>query len=210
MRGTFTLAAVLGFCLAVGCGESRPSAPGNDIMQWAADPTNDLIVTKEIGDVRLTVHYLPADALAARDIQAFGETLPARRDSIVSGYRAMAAFRLTVAPSDALGGGDLLMQGATNYGELVGRVETANFDLASQLTLDTGEGEVQPAFVILDNDYGMGSKRVFTIGFELGPDWMKRVRTIDLRYVDPLFETGINHFTFAVEKIADAPTLTYE
>src|SRR5688572_592089 len=69
----------------------------HDAHQWINDPGQGLIKTKTVGDIKLTVKYLPPNYLAHKEAVDIGIVSPSTVDSLYRDYQNSDAFLLTIA-----------------------------------------------------------------------------------------------------------------
>lgn len=196
---------LLGLLLALGgLPACRPAATTEaQFYAWLHNPENGLVQTREIGDLHLSVKYLPAELLACRELRG-GAPTPGQADSLRRRYGRSHAFLLTVKPRTAGRGDDVMYHGVGSYAAYKERVMELNFNLARYVSLKDGEKELKPLLHTLENTYGATEGRSLYVVFEnAGADGAD----LDFVFSDRVFSTGISHFRFRKSDLADTPPI---
>ncbi len=199
MRNIF-IGLLLTACGLPACGPGPKTETA--FYAWLHDPGNGLVQTRQIGDLQLSVKYLPAELLAYREGK--GAT-PQRVDSLRNRYRQSHAFLLTLKPVGSVAGGsDVMYRGVGNYQAYKQRVMDLNFNLDRYVRLRDGEKEVKPLLHTLENTYGATEGRSLYLVFENaaagGTD-------LDFVFSDEILGTGISHFRFRKSDLENVPSI---
>ncbi len=194
---------LIGLLLAI-CGlpACRPATTEAGFYQWLHDPANGLVQTRQIGGLQLSVKYLPAELLAHRELG--GAASPRQADSLRNRYRRSHTFLLTVKPSTAGRGEDVMYHGLNSYQAYKQRVMELNFNLAEYVRLQDGERELKPLLHTLENTYGTTEGRSLYLVFENAANGGA---ALDFVFADEVFGTGISHFRFRKSDLAQIPAI---
>jgi hypothetical protein len=201
MRNFFI--GLLAVCLLPAC-QPGPKTEAA-FYAWLHDPGNGLVQTRQIGDLQLSVKYLPAELLAYREGKGAGYS-PQRADSLRGRYRQSHAFLLTFKPVGSVAGGDVMYRGVGSYGAYKQRVMDLNFNLDRYVSLRDGEKEVKPLLHTLENTYGATEGRSLYLVFE---NAAAGGSTLDFVFSDEILGTGISHFRFRKSDLENVPSLAY-
>lgn len=196
MNKRLAILTVLFLAGPIGC-QQKAALDIDDYRHWLLDPSNGLTQTQTVGDIKLVVTLLPQEYRAYQDREDNPHESNGNVAEIIQRYDHSVAFLVTISPETESDQGDVLKRGVMNYGEFAERTYSANFNMAEHLTLNANGNEYTPVLVTMDNDYGMGSARRFTVIFvdENDPDSFEGAKTMDFRFLDELFGTGVTHFT---------------
>jgi len=171
---------------------------------WLHDPGNGLVQTRRIGDLHISVKYLPAELLAYRELK--GGAPPGRADSLRNRYRRSHAFLLTLKPVGYDSGGDVMYRGVGSYAAYKRRVMDLNFNLDRYVSLRDGEKEVKPLLYTLENTYGATEGRSLYLVFE---NAAAGGSALDFVFSDEILGTGISHFRFCKSDLENVPSIAY-
>ena len=202
MRNFFT-GLLLAVCLLPAC-QPVPKTEA-EYYRWLHDPENGLVQTRQIGDLQLSVKYLPAELLACRELKGVSPT-PRQVDSVRNRYGQSRAFLLTVKPRTAGRGEDVMYRGVGGYQDYKERVMELNFNLGRYVSLKDGEKEVKPLLHTLENTYGTTEGRSLYLVFE---NVASDAPALDFVFSDEVFGTGISHFRFRKSDLEQAPPILY-
>lgn len=205
MRNLFT-GLLLALCGLTAC---RPGPKTEAAFYaWLHDPDNGLVQTRQIGDLHISVKYLPAELLAYRELK--GGAPSRQADSLRNRYRRSHAFLLTLKPvgydSGGDPGGDVMYRGVGNYAAYKKRVMDLNFNLDRYVRLRDGKKELKPLLHTLENTYGATEGRSLYLVFE---NAAAGGSALDFVFSDEILGTGISHFRFRKSDLENVPSLPY-
>lgn len=174
---------------------------------WMKDPEQGLCQTRTVNDLRITMQYLPPELLMYRE-QLDGEDI--RSPDLERGrdlYKSNLMFLMTIAPIDpGMQGQDVMMHGVSSEQELFERQATMNFDMGQHLSLRTAHGEAPPVLAHFENSYGLKKERKIMLAFtsRINKEQVLDTDTLDVAFVDKMFDTGIHHFMFETKSLKAA------
>jgi len=180
-----------------------------EYYEWMNDPEHGLVRIREIGDVRLTVKYLPSDYLAWLYVQSEGRSDRTFRDSMNAVYRNSLGFLLTLSPVAPEGTGrDIMLSGVSSYQEYVSKFMVMNFRIPELVKLHADGYESSPVLANSENSYGLTTKRDVMLIFPDNPKiW--RSQSLTISFDDRIMETGISRFTFNCKQLQSIPLIRY-
>jgi hypothetical protein len=200
MRNIFI--GLLAVCLLPACQPGTKTETA--FYQWLHDPSNGLVQTRQIGDLQLSVKYLPAELLAYREHRGTDYS-PQQTDSLRNRYRQSHAFLLTIKPIGPVSEGkDVMYRGVGSYGAYKRRVMDLNFNLDQYVRLKDGAKEVKPLLHTLENTYGATEGRSLYLVFE---NAAASGTTLDFVFSDEILGTGISHFRFRKSDLENVPQI---
>jgi hypothetical protein len=191
------------FCLVFALACSKKPQTLADYYAYVNDHGNGLVKTKSTEDIRFTVKYLPHQLLALQN----GDSIPSAKKSALSNANSLT-FIMDLSPADKGESTDLLYTGVRDYKQYKERILDLNFSLQPMIWLELPGRRVHPALCFLENTYGLSTGKKVWITFsleELGQS--KEGKDLDLVFHDQVFSTGMNHFVFTKESIAEVSGL---
>ncbi len=198
----FFIGLLVALCGLPACGPGPKTEAA--FYGWLHDPDNGLVQTRQIGDLQLTVKYLPAELLAYREGK---DATPRQLDSLRNRYHQSHAFLLTLKPIGSVsGGGDVMYRGVGNYQAYKRRVMDLNFNLDRYVRLRDSEKEVKPLLHTLENTYGATEGRSLYLVFE---NAAAGGSALDFVFSDEILGTGISHFRFRKSDLENVPSIAY-
>lgn len=191
--------------LAVSCTKDTPGT-AQDYYRWLDDEQNGCVKTQRVNGVKVSVKYLPVEAVIAREL---GEQFNRKAaDSLRRLYANTLTLLMTFAPDESVGAkGDIVFKGVSGKQEYTERMMTMNFGLQEQIRLQAGGKQWRPALTGLENTYSLGSSRSLVLAFPVPDDEREKIFRSDwiLSYDDILYEMGILHFSFDHQQINAIP-----
>ncbi len=170
-------------------------------QRWLAEKGNPCKVSRQVGDMVISMKYLPPEFLALKDQEASGGRLS--YDSLFSNYKHSVAFLMSFESSHGQDGEDVMYKDLRSYKEYLERNMTLNFDLESRVQLKGDFGSCYPVLSSMENTYGLSKGRdVYLVFSSQEKDYdLYRQNQWDLVYEDDVYQTGILHFTFNYPEI---------
>jgi hypothetical protein len=199
-RALLFLAASL---ILAACGKEGPKDL-TEYYRWVNDPEHGLIRHHEVNGITLTMKYMPPSYLAHQYVAATPGITQAQKDSVMQSYRNSLCFLLTIGVGDSTG--DIMTRGIGSYEEFSQRAMRLNFEMQNYVTLRAGEKDYRPALAIMENTYGMTPKRDVVLVFADDAS-LRAADTLDVRFNDTIFETGISHYEFLRKDMAEVQDL---
>jgi hypothetical protein len=186
---------IVTLCLLAAC---KPSSihTTREYQSWLNQSENQCKVSKKVGDMLISVKYLPVNFLALKEYEQSDKKLS--YDSLLNVYRHSVTFIMTFETTKKQEGEDVMYKDLSNYKEYVERSLTLNFDLESKVQLKGNFGSCYPVLSSMENTYGLSKGRDVCLVFsskEAAYDLMEEPYW-DLVYEDDIYHTGILHFTF--------------
>jgi hypothetical protein len=195
-------------CLLLSLAGCRPQlATKAELYRWLHQPDHGLVKTRRANGLRLTAKYLPPELLALQDWERM--TNPGRKswDSLLAAYADSPAFLLTVEP-DGKGQDDVLFRDVDSYAAYKERALDLNFRADQYVHLQIGTQRHAPVLHTLENTYSSRPGRSIYVVFAPGAGGAAGGQDRwDLVLTDEWFGTGINHFTFSRNDMADIPQI---
>lgn len=204
-RAYLFLVLVVGSLAFSACGQGPETV--TEYESWMKDPEHGLCQTRTVNDLRITMQYLPPELLMYRE-QLDGEDMsssdPEKGQNL---YKSNLMFLMTIAPIDpGMQGQDVMMHGLASEQEFFERQATMNFDMSQHLSLRTAYGEAQPVLAHFENSYGLKKERRVMLAFtsQINEKQVLDTDTLDVSFVDKMFDTGIHHFIFETKSLKAA------
>ena len=194
---------------ASGCGRTGTSDMA-EYLQWVNDPAHGLVVSRTVGGLRITVKYLPPEYRVFRELQASRKVESPDAESRTKAERRNAqsvAVLFTIAPDSTAG----VSVGLIDPLAVAAQGAELNAALGEHLRIRADGHEYAPALSTLDNDGGIRSAITITAVFvdEGNPTRLVQARNYEVVFDDPMFGTGISHFSFSREKIDERVKLNF-
>ncbi len=198
------------FCCAVifSCCDNTRTV--KEYEAWINEPEQGLRKSRDIDGLEITLKYIPSELLVYKELQQEESKAPISKDSLRLQYKNSLTFLMTFTASDTSHQGrDVMMRDVASQQDLVGRMMTMNFDLGEMLSLSTPAGTIRPVLTHLEGSYGMRRERQMVLAFT---DMIEGKRvldadTIDIAFIDKVFDTGIHHFMFETSDLRSASEL---
>lgn len=191
--------------------------PGNktEYIKWLNTEENNLVKTKYINGLEISVKYMPPEYLAYLETKNQSSCNEKCRDSILATYKDAMTFLMSIGPDERKEiNNDIMFKNIGNYEEYKERVMTMNFEMDEFITLFAGNKEYKPILTNMENTYGLTKHRNIILVFAddekmKTENGLKESGEFDLVYEDELFELGINHFVFNKKDINNIPSFTF-
>jgi hypothetical protein len=174
------------------------------------DERHGVMVSRQIGDVRLKLQWLPPELLVYQDFRHDGPVCDKYwRDSVTNQYRRTLAFLLTVESVNSQE--DILWKNIATQEEFKNRVYQLNFRMNELVRLEANGQVYSPVLHVLENDYGFAHARKIHLVFADADDSQELSRTSQYKVVfeDELFMTGISQFVFERENMEEIPPINF-
>lgn len=205
------------FCLLIlfftSCSFFHKEMEWKEYMNYINDEDNGLVLKKYVNHLELTLKYLPADYLVARELKGDTSFTDKQRDSVLESYSHNLTFVLSINPDEREGESiiqDVLFFNLQNKEEYTKRMMYLNFDIKHNLKLyRDSTTEYSPAITNMENNYGLSKGRNITIVFTplKSKEEFKNSKTLTVEWDDEVFETGRHYFKFKTEDLFSVPSL---
>lgn len=199
------LVLVVGSLAFSACGQEPETVAEYEI--WMKDPEHGLSQTRTVNDLRITMQYLPPELLMHReqfDSEEKESSDPEKQQDL---YKDNLMFLMTIAPRDAgMQGQDVMIHGVASEQEFFERQMAMNFDVGQYVSLRTIHGEAPPVLAHFENSYELRKERKVMLAFtgRMNEKQVLDADTIDVTFVDKIFNTGIHHFVFEAKSLKAA------
>ena len=194
--------------LTLNCQQRSKVHTTEDIYEWIANPKNGLSKTRSVKDITINVKFLPkklwGKGTASDHSRAEKKTIDR---AVLINHKALA-FLLTITPHESkIANQDVLYYGVSNFAEYSDRVATLNFRMQNYLSLRLEQQEYIPLSAIFENTYELSKELKIQVIFTIDDLLTKlaTVSTIDLTFMDEIFNTGIHHFVFETQSVFNIP-----
>lgn len=167
-----------------------------DYSMYLNNEANGFKKSKKVGDMLISVKYLPVDFLALKDLDS--DKNKKKYDSLINSYKSSTTFLLSFQTIKGQSGEDVMTKGIENFEQYVERTMTLNFDLESKTKIVVNNKEYTPVLSSLENTYGLSKSRNVYLVFA-DPSLNKELANanrVDFVYSDDLYNVGILHFGF--------------
>ncbi|WP_232296778.1 hypothetical protein [Microscilla marina] len=184
------------------------------LYQWVHNDNHGLIKKKTVGQVRLSMKYLPPELLVSKELRG-QYTNRKMVDSLLAQYKTGRTFLLNLTLSgegDKASVQDILYKDAHSYGAYKQRVMEMNFNMAQYIRLKAGDKVMKPVIANMENTYSLTKGRNIYLVFagdEASQQALKKAKKLDITFTDQLFETGIHHFVFDTNDLDNIPQVSY-
>jgi hypothetical protein len=177
--------------------------------QWMDDERHGVVVTKQIGEVKLKLQWLPPELLVFQDFRNDGLLCDQhRRDSVTNQYNRTLAFLLTVESANSED--DILWKNIATQEEFKDRVHQLNFRMNEFIRLEANGHVYRPILHALENDYGLAHARKIHLVFAKTNDQeLDRTKQYKVVFEDELFSTGISQFVFECKNLDATPAINF-
>lgn len=202
MVGKCLFFVALSACLFQGCSPSTMHT-AKEYNAWLNNPENHCKVSKKVGNMVISMKYMPPQFLALKEYESTNRLL--NYDSLLSSYEHSVTFLMSFETKQGQEGEDVMYKDLASYKEYLERSMTLNFDMESKVQLQGSFGSCYPVLSSLENTYGLSKGRDVYLVFsskEKAYDLMKEAYW-DLVYQDDIYQTGILHFIFTPPVLKD-------
>lgn len=168
---------------------------------WINQPENTCKVSKKVGDMLVSVKYLPSSFLALKDYESSDHSVS--YEALLKSYMNSVTFIMSFETPQGQAGEDVMYKDLSSYKQYVERSMTLNFDLESKVILNAGTYQYAPVLSSLENTYGLSKGRDVYLVFtskEKEHDLLKEP-VLDFVYSDDIYNVGILHFTYNFQEI---------
>lgn len=174
-----------------------------DFYRWMNNPDNGLVQSKKVNDLRITVKYLPPQWLTYREEKSYQGGMEISNNE-QSSYQSSHVFLLTIQPDAE----DIMYHGVADYVAYKERIMALNFHLEEYVQLRIGERILKPVLHTLEDTYGVAPHRnVYIVFADEQSDSITSNQELDFVLADQIFNTGISHFVFSQQALAQAPAI---
>jgi hypothetical protein len=195
------------------CGRPE-SLPAADYEKWVVGEESGLIQRKKINGVEVIARYMPAELLAYREYRAFPQT---SFDSLKTSYHCGLSFQITLRADKQNGAyGNLMYFNLAGEQDLSERTHYLNFSVPEFIDLKYDGNTYKPVLANFEGYSALGNQLSFQVVFVF-PDYecgkFKPVTTgndsdeLELTFSDPIWNLGVNHFTFEKKSLEELPKL---
>ena len=191
----------------VSCGDPRTVA---EYEAWLNDPEQGLSKSRSTDGLDITLKYIPPELLAYNELRDQEQDAGVSNDSLRRQYAGTLNFLMTIQPSKGVKeGGDVMTRGIASQQELNGRILTMNFDFGELVSMQTASGSAKPVLAHFEGSYGLRKERQVVLAFanKIGEIPVLDADTVDIAFVDKVFDTGIHHFVFETSRLRAASEL---
>ncbi len=194
--------------LLFSCGKKEIKEP-LEYTKWLADPENNLVQTRYINGIKISVKYLPPEYLAYIECKDKENVNKLVKDSLVRYYEESKTFVLNIGPDERKGqpSGDIMMSNISHYQDYKGRNFTMNFEMQDYISLEIPGASYAPVLCNLENVYGLDkSRNIFVVFADKEKKGKLNVsKELDFVFDDEIFGTGRSHFVFNKKDLNDIP-----
>ena len=191
--------------LLAGCGASEITEQ-QEYYRWLNNGDNGLLQEKYANGFRLAVKHLPAEYLVYRELEG-KDYNQSDVDELMKSYANTLTFMFTVAPDERKAKGrDVVMYEVFDKQDYKVRVQDLNFHLDEYVELQAGDETLPTLLHTMENTYGLGKHRNFIMVFGKPEGEPSK---LDFVFNDAVFDTGISHFVFDREALAQVPAIGF-
>lgn len=200
-------------CLLFACGSSGKVNSEESYVKWLNDEKNGLIKTKYIGELKLTVKYLPPDYVVYREMKSGNRKYSKQeKEKMLAEAKNTRTFILTIAPDKRRKGtGDIMFYNVKGEEDYTFRAEALNYNMDKYVYIGTGITNHAPKLHVLENTYGLTEYRDVYLVFaddDEKKDLLK-AKALDFVFNDEIFGTGISHFNFSGKDFNSVPLINF-
>ena len=205
--------SVLCFALLFACGSSGEVNSEEAYVKWLNNEKNGLIKTKYIGELKLTVKYLPPDYVVYREVKSGSKKYSKEeKEKMLAEAKNTRTFILTIGPDERKKGtGDIMFYNVKGEEDYTFRAEALNYNMDKYVYIGTGKISHAPKLHVLENTYGLTTHRDVYLVFaddDEKKDLLK-ADTLDFVFNDEIFGTGISHFSFSRKDLNNVPAINF-
>lgn len=160
--------------------------------------TSDFSKEKKVGELEYNLTYSPPAYLSYLDTR--GKSYNSQElDSIQGLYKSTLSFVFTIGSDKSREANfDVMYLGVHDENEYKKRVHLLNFGIQRLVSLKSGKHEMTSAICETESVYGIVKDRKINIVFNRyfkGEDLLNQ-ETLEVQFIDEIFNTGINKFRF--------------
>ena len=170
----------------------------NQYINWLKDNNEKLSVTIPKGALNFRIEFQPLEIMALRELGEFEHVKPAIFDSVLSEYRGLEYYQLSIR-----GASDLLQYGISDKQEFYERVEYYSFQMQNDLRMIVAQDTMSCKLFHFERNYGTAPFVTFSLAFEV-PE-VKGDRRI--QYHESVFGYEWIEMTLLQENIDNIPTI---
>jgi len=208
-----TAGLMLAVLILTSCGRPK-SLPAADYEKWVVGEESGLLQRKQINNVEVIARYMPAELLAYREFKAFPET---SFDSLKASYHCGLSFQVILrADKQNETYSNLMYFNLAGEQDLSARTHYLNFSVPEFIELKSDGNTYKPVLANFEGYSSLGNQLSFQVVFVF-PEYecgvFKPVTSgndgdeLVLTFSDPIWNLGVNHFTFEKKSLQELPKL---
>jgi hypothetical protein len=213
-RAFYSFGVVMPVCLVLlSCGHPE-SLPPAEYEKWVVTEKSGLLRQKKVNGVDVIARYIPAELLAYRELR----TLPGTSfDSLVASYHGGLSFQIILrADKQNEAYSNLMYFNLADVQDLSERTRYLSFAAPEFIELKYGKGTYKPVLANFEGYSALGNQLAFQVVFviseyECGAFKAGSVQNesaeMELTFSDPIWNLGVNHFTFEKKSLVEVPKL---
>lgn len=209
MKACTIICLLIGMMLVFSC-SSKTKDSLSAYRQWMDNADHGIVVTRETGDMRVRMQWVPPELQLYRDFHDSDILCDVRkRDSLTQQYQKSIAFLLTF--ESIKDGGDILWKNISTREEFEGRVHLLNFRMNELVQLEINGEIFHPVLSVLENDYGIPHSRKIHLVFSDSEKLrvLQQAQYYDIVLEDEVYMTGISHFKFDRKSMEEVPSINF-
>ncbi len=173
-----------------------------ELLKWLSEPRNGLVKTTSANGFVLTLKYLPPEYLVYMEQKKGGIEIQSKEfdDSMTFIFSIEHQSKYVDASNYRI----------HNLSQYKSRIAQLNFDIKKYLFIKEGNGDITPPVLsVFENAYEIGDKKSFYLVFPKNIEKKEEMGMVDIVFVDPFLDTGINHFIFNKNAFKQIPKLEF-
>jgi hypothetical protein len=199
------IAAIAMTIIFWGCGSAPKSI--QELETWFKDEKNRYTVVRKHKDITISSTYNTSDLMAINELRNIKNPSEKTIDSLVKSYDNASYFVVELGmPTESEIKNDIQTDTKTvTYPEYSKNIDKLSFGMEKNTFLVIGTDTVRPLLYQYERGYELGKREKLVFMFPK----ITSNKSIELDYIDEIFNSGINKFLFKVDR-SDSPKLNKE
>lgn len=201
-------AIILLSILTFGCSQNPAELSWNEYTAWITKEANGLHKTRQSKNINIAATFQPSDFIAYKSLAPDQGYDLQSIDSLRASLGNSLNFQITISAKDS--DINLLWWGIGSYPDYKQRVNQLSFNAGQMIRLAIDDQESQVLLTHFEGYNELSNKVILHVAFEKKNGVLLNGKSrIKLTFEDPFWGSGVNHFTYEIEDIANIPRLTF-
>jgi hypothetical protein len=213
MKKVFRILSLVGIMAIVACSGEPIKLNYVDFRTYLDDPDNGLKKKKSVGDMHVSLTFLPCELLAFQEMDKMTSSHTIELfDSLKQTYENQLTFKLSFSAGDEENDQNVINAGIQSYVDYSDRIKQLSFGIENDIKLVVDSAIYYPVLTKLEDTYELKKEKDIIVVFspKENPDEFKTTSNFKLSYFDREFGMGLLKFKFSNKDIRNLPELIIE
>jgi len=175
-----------------------------DFIIWMQQESNGLRKIRSRDRLTMSAQYLPAQYLAHKQVRS---NATENIDSLLVAYQKSTQILFSLEPTQLPNVTGLIEHEVYSREEYAARINMLSFQMGQFFTLTVNEQVYAPVGAHFDGVNNQAKALKFTLVFNVAAATLATEEKVDLRFDDPIWGMGINHFVFQPNQLKNIPEI---